>query len=149
MSSEFMKGLQGRSFPYYVKKTDDHWWPKGIQRLWTCNEGKLSLIEPTGKVKSAKPPKKKAKKKGFAYIPFGHRIDLGQSPWNRTFEPEFDSVDNDAAILLGTLKGVSFDQQPSIFNKKDLTKTTDVLVKFCFSLLLRSCHIPEGSMAAS
>ncbi|MFT4076054.1 MAG: hypothetical protein QM647_11040 [Asticcacaulis sp.] len=141
--SDHPQGLQGRSYPYHVNTTADHWWPKGLQRLWGDQEEYVSCISPAGDIDRRR-PSKNGSKKGYAQKRGGHKITFGTSPWNHTFEPEFDEVDNSgppilkliAAKLLGEdreLLGIPFD--PEI---------ADQIVMLCFSLLIRSpafrCH---------
>lgn len=136
--SDYPLGLQGRRFPYDVKTTADHWWPTGLQRLWIDNAGNISLIRPSGEIKSEKPPKKGARKKGFAHKRGGHKVHFGPSPWNHTFEPEFAQVDNDGPVILKKIRNDLLGEDLNQFDTAALANSTDALVKLCFSLMIRS-----------
>lgn len=130
--------MQGRPFPYDVKTTADHWWPKGLQRLWRDQAGFISIVGPSGETKSQKPPKQGSGKKGFAQIRGGHRMYFGRSPWNHTFEPDFSEIDNQGPIILRELREkLRIEGKPSI-DQDTRKEITDGLVKLCFSLMIRS-----------
>jgi hypothetical protein len=131
-------GLQGRPFPYDVKTTADHWWPKGLQRLWRDQAGCISLIRPSGEVKSGQPPKKGSGKKGFAQKRGGHKMHFGLSPWNHTFEPEFDEVDNAGPLILRRMDKQLQGEDQGLLDPTVVAITTDTLIKLCFSLMVRS-----------
>lgn len=129
-------GLQGRPFPYHVNTRADHWWPKGVQRLWAADDGYISRIKASGDIDRKRPPK--GNKKGFGYKRGGHRIAYGVSPWNHSFEPDFDQVDDRGARILRDII------EKKLSNRKGLLKlisnpcVQEDLVRFSFSLLIRS-----------
>lgn len=133
--TDYPIGIQGRRHPYHVDTTADHWWPKGLQRLWPNSEGFIYCIDPSGKVKPSKPPK--GNKKGFAHKRGGHRVVHGISPWNHSFEPEFDKVDNEGCALVRRIQDEAM-LPSSVSAIADGNNFADTLTKFCFSLLLRS-----------
>lgn len=137
--SDYLEGLQGRRFPYDVKVTADHWWPKGLQRLWADPCGYVSRVKPCGNVKTTKASTSNSSKKGFAHKLGGHRIHLGPSPWNHTFEPEFSAIDNAAPDILRRLqRNLEVADLNPDWIKKNTSTTTETLIKLCFSLLIRS-----------
>lgn len=135
--SDYPPGLQNRPYPYHVKTTADHWWPKGMQRLWPDLEGYVSCIDPTGKIERKKPPRG-GSRKGFAFKLGGHKISLGVSPWNHTFEPDFAEVDNIAPPVLKRI--ASYPLKKSQWNFLSIIERSEIeaLLKFSFSLLIRS-----------
>ena len=135
--SDYPVGLQKRPFPYHVDTTADHWWPKGIQRLWADPDGYISRVKPSSGVEKRKPPKR-GSKKGFAHKRGGHRVVFGVSPWNHTFEPDFDEIDNKAPPVLGGMARQLGEDCKGLYNPTSTGHTTDTLVKLCFSLLIRS-----------
>lgn len=134
--SNHLVGLQGRSFPYHVNTTADHWWPKGLQRLWADPEGYISRVRPSSTIERRKPPK--GPKKGFAHKRGGHRLTFGDSPWNHTFEPEFDEIDNVGPPELRELSSQLLEKNQKYFPRTLSASTTNTLVKICFSLIIRS-----------
>ncbi len=136
MPSEVV-GIQGHKFPYSIKTTADHWWPKGIQRLWINEEGFVSRVSPSGTLKRDKPPSKGSKKKGFAQKRGGHRLQMGVSPWNHTFESDFGKIDSAGPEILRSIQTKIWDESFHAFN--DLPpSSTEALTKLCFSLIVRS-----------
>ncbi|WP_338273711.1 hypothetical protein [Roseicyclus marinus] len=135
---DYPLGLQGRPFPYHVKTTADHWWPKGLQRLWVDQDGYVSLINPYGEVKSAKPPQKGSSKTGFAHKRGGHKLQFGVSPWNHTFEPDFEKIDNAGPPILKHIAKQLEGGDEVLFGPSEVERTTNTLIKLCFSLMVRS-----------
>lgn len=135
---DYPLGLQGRPFPYHVKTTADHWWPKGLQRLWVDQDGYVSLINPCGEVKPAKPPKKGSGKTGFAHKRGGHKVQFGVSPWNHTFEPDFNEIDNAGPPILNCIAKQLEGGDEVLFGPSEVERTTNTLIKLCFSLMVRS-----------
>lgn len=133
--SNYRPGLQERSFPYHVDTTSDHWWPKGLQRLWVNQEGYVSCIKPTGEVDQKSLSKRS---KGFAHKRGGHKITLENSPWNHTFEPEFDECDNNGPPILKHLGEKLPGKDQELFDLVSESNTANTLVLLCFSLLIRS-----------
>lgn len=134
--SDFPLGLQGRSFPYQVRTTADHWWPKGLQRLWADSDGYVSCINPSNEVDKRKAPR--GSKKGFAQKRGGHRLVFGLSPWNHTFESEFEEIDNAGPPILRCMAKQLLGEDKGLISPSVAASTTDTLVKLCFSLLIRS-----------
>lgn len=135
---DYPLGLQGRPFPYHVKTTADHWWPKGLQRLWIDQDGYVSLIRPCGEVISEKPPKKGSKKKGFAQKRGGHKVHFEESPWNHTFEPSFAEIDDAGPPILKRMNKQLEGEDEGLFDPSEVESTINTLVKLCFSLMVRS-----------
>lgn len=135
--SDYPLGLQGRPFPYHVNTTADHWWPKGLQRLWTDPDGYVSCIKPSTEVDRRRPAKK-GSKKGFAQKRGGHKMVFGISPWNHTFEPEFNEVDSNGPPIIRRIAKKLIGEDQDLFNPQSAASTADILVKLCFSLLIRS-----------
>lgn len=128
--------MQGRQFPYEVNTTADHWWPKGLQRLWADGDGYISRIRPSSEVERRKPPR--GARKGFAHTRGGHKMVFGVSPWNHTFEPDFNTIDNIGPPILRRLTKQLLGEDQGLFRKSEIEITIDTVIKLCFSLMIRS-----------
>lgn len=87
-----------------------HWWPKGVSRYWKNDEGIVHWLKPDGEVISSDPA-------NFAAIGGGHSVRLGNdpgedTPWDFTFEPEFDRPDSAFPHVIEWLQ--SLDRPPLI-----------------------------------
>lgn len=133
------------------KSTNHHWWPVGLQKYWTDQNGDLSWIDPDGIL-----DKKKAEKRKIGYKRHGHTI-FRDSVWESNFESDFD-VDNEVhRILDGIYDLKPFGRIPSklfamfsLIRRRDRTlrdickfyhldeKIHRNLLLLLFSLLIRS-----------
>jgi|GEM_PF-2556254 len=134
--SDHPRGVQGRPYPYHVDTTTDHWWPKGLQRLWVNQEGYVSRIKPSGEVDKKSLSNKRSA--GFAHKIGGHKMTFGTSPWNHTFEPDFDEVDNNGPPILKRIAEKLHGEDRELFSLLSEPDITEALVRLCFSLLIRS-----------
>lgn len=72
-----------------IRGEGHHWWPMSLSRYWTNEKGRIGRITPNDRAKFISP-------KGIAKIGDGHNILFDEpSPWESTFEDDFDSSDSD------------------------------------------------------
>lgn len=75
----------------FKKNEQHHWWPIGLSKHWVHPSGYLHRVHPDGKVLDKLQPTKNPRIGG------GHNRDFRvktYTPWNQTFEGEFDKADN-------------------------------------------------------
>lgn len=75
-----------------IKTENHHWWPRSLSRFWADDAGLVSRISPDGSIVKAPP-------EHFGSIRNGHHIKHGriagdESPWDSSFESEFDKADS-------------------------------------------------------
>lgn len=76
----------------HIRSSWDHWWPKGIQRLWVNERKRVVEVDATGMVRERQ-PKKKVQTAPIGAIFCGHKVDL-RGPWSHSIEDDFAPVDN-------------------------------------------------------
>lgn len=65
-----------------------HWFPKAMGKAWADNDGLVGRTNSRGHSKRRHPS-------AMGYAPDNHNIlSDGGSPWDSTFEPDFDAADN-------------------------------------------------------
>lgn len=69
-----------------------HWWPRTLAEHWRDQRGMVSTVMRSGEVKRARPG-------AFGALTNAHHIKLG-GPWDSTFEPVFNTADNETADLV-------------------------------------------------
>lgn len=78
-----------------------HWWPIALSSHWIGEDNLIGRITPNGKT-SRIPPKK------IARISGGHNVDFGiPTPWNHTFEDEFDKADSSFSRVINWLQEIA------------------------------------------
>lgn len=75
-----------------VKSQRHHWWPECVSEHWADDIGGVNWLLPSGEVCRSTPD-------NFGVIGNGHIIKLGDdpsvgSPWDSSFEPEFQAADD-------------------------------------------------------
>src|SRR3546814_15986367 len=86
------------------KSARHHWWPEWVSGHWADTDGFVHWLRPTGEVKRI-PPKQ------LGAIGNGHTIKLArrrgeESPWDESFESQFDRADSAFPALIFCLQGL-------------------------------------------
>ncbi len=133
-----------------LKTTLDHWWPQCVSEHWKDNSGCAHWLLPDGEIRSA-PPKK------FGAIGNGHAIKLdgnGPSPWDESFEREFDKADNNFPTIIEWLNTLDRKWYGNVSTKRDRflsqSASTDqlgLLVECIVSLAVRSPMFRERAVS--
>ncbi len=76
-------------------KSDDHWWPVGLQKYWANADDEVNLLDYKGNITA-----KKYYNRKLGYSRGGHHINFGNSPWTHSFEGLFDAADNSIPKIL-------------------------------------------------
>lgn len=82
----------------FISGERHHWWPKSLSRFWTDEKGLISRIDAGGKISRSTPT-------ATARISDGHNLRLG-SPWDITFEQEFDRPDSSFSPVVALLESL-------------------------------------------
>ncbi|MGX9367171.1 hypothetical protein ACTVJH_14225 [Desulfoplanes sp. PS50] len=87
-----------------LKSERHHWWPRCVSARWADEDGKTGWIRPDG-TSIRVPPKK------LGLIGNGHHIKLsscigGSSPWDTSFEDEFDTADSNFPAIISWLESL-------------------------------------------
>lgn len=87
-----------------VKSALHHWWPRCVSKHWANSDGFTHWITPDGTCKRVPPAK-------LGMIGNGHHIKLSRdsadsSPWDMSFESEFDVADNNFPSVIDWLSGL-------------------------------------------
>lgn len=93
------------------KSARHHWWPECVSGHWRDGEGCVHWLAPSGEVKRIPTHQ-------LGAIGNGHLIKLGspdevETPWDETFEPEFDRADSAFPGVIACLEGLSRHIPPS------------------------------------
>lgn len=84
-----------------LKSALHHWWPRCVSSRWAADDGTTGWIKPDGTCKRVPPHH-------LGVIRDGHHIKLGDrgtsTPWDLSFEDEFDEADNYFPELLAWLE---------------------------------------------
>lgn len=91
-----------------LKTERHHWWPRCVSRLWAAEDGCTVWIKPDGSEIRVPPDK-------LGMIGNGHHIKLGNTsggstPWDSSFEDEFDVADSNFPSVISWLEGL--DRKP-------------------------------------
>lgn len=126
-----------------------HWFPRGMQRRWADPVGKkLSRVNAAGAVCEWSPHSRRRKAAKHGAIKGGHFIDLGDSPFARSFEHSFGKIDHRGATFLDLLdafiKSVTHDSNSAGELIKFLASRPNFVWLWAASLLLRSPGTREG-----
>ncbi|MCB2252212.1 hypothetical protein KTQ74_09915 [Pseudomonas chlororaphis] len=125
-----------------LKSERHHWWPKCVSKHWANQDGFAHLMTPDG-VSRRVPPAK------LGMIGNGHHIKLSKdpadgSPWDTSFEAEFDIADHNFPGIISWLSGLSkfecFTRPPMLrFAAQDCTNDQLTMLTECVvSLAVRS-----------
>jgi hypothetical protein len=130
-----------------LKSEKHHWWPRCVSTYWRGDDGKVGRIEPTGHIVRSWP-------ENFGVIRNAHHIKLDHakerpSPWDTSFEKEFDKADRGFPAIIEWLSGLThpasaaddrFAEQAS--SDDQITALTESVV----SLVVRSPSNREASV---
>jgi hypothetical protein len=87
-----------------LKSEKHHWWPKCVSQFWAAADGKTGWAKPDGSIIRVPPAK-------LAMIGNGHHVKLdpngGSTPWDSSFEADFDKADNAFPRVISWIPGVS------------------------------------------
>jgi hypothetical protein len=79
---------------------EHHWFPKALAQAWTGDDGRVARTNVRGHTRRLFP-------KGLGYKPDHHNVLFdGGSPWDTTFEPDFDAADNAFPAVIRWLEAV-------------------------------------------
>lgn len=95
-----------------LKSERHHWWPRCVSKHWANQEGFAHLITPDGVSKRVPPAK-------LGMIGNGHHIKFSKdptkgSPWDTSFESEFDTADHNFPGIISWLTNLSKVEYPSL-----------------------------------
>lgn len=87
-----------------LKSERHHWWPECVSQHWADTEGGVHWLLPNGQVRRSTP-------NNFGVIGNGHLIKFGDDPnvgssWDISFEPEFQTADNNFPKILNWLNSL-------------------------------------------
>ncbi|WP_280570014.1 DUF4238 domain-containing protein [Chromohalobacter sp. 296-RDG] len=134
-----------------LKSALHHWWPRCVSKHWADSDGFTHWITPDGTCKRVPPAK-------LGMIRNGHHIKLSKnpadsSPWDVSFENEFDRADSNFPSLIDWLnklvKQELFDRDlrnrfvPQSYTDNDLKILTECVV----SLAVRSPKNREAAVS--
>lgn len=126
-----------------LKRANHHWWPECVSERWADNDGKVTRVTPEGSATPAPPNQ-------FGAIGDGHHIKLGEergegSPWDMSFETQFDRADRTFSGLLNWLDDLPRCDPPfsrPIMERIVAADVTDIrfldLIERIVSLVIRS-----------
>jgi hypothetical protein len=111
-----------------------HWFPKAMSKAWADTEGQVWRTNSRGHTK-------KRHRSAWGYRPDNHNIlSEGGSPWDSTFEPDFDTADNSFPELIRWLEAIRT-EHPEDDRSKGVSISDDRRAAFaeCLaSLIVRS-----------
>lgn len=125
-----------------LKSERHHWWPECVSSYWADEGGCVHWLLPSGKVRYAPP-------KNFGVIGNGHHIKLASrpevdSPWDMSYESEFQNADNGFPRLIAWLESLVREPQettgsssrfrPVMASDDDISRLVTCIV----SLIIRS-----------
>jgi hypothetical protein len=135
-----------------LKSEKHHWWPKCVSRFWAAQDGTTGWARPDGSIIRVPPAK-------LAMIGNGHHIKLnpcdGPTPWDSSFEDEFDKADTAFPDVISWLNGLErqySDRVPISGRFRPQPATDDqlrVLTECVVSLAVRSPRNREASVAVA
>lgn len=94
-----------------LKSARHHWWPECLSAKWTSNDGKTGWVRPDGTCIRIPP-------KDLGVIGNAHHIKLAStpgdsSPWDTTFESEFDRADTNFPAVISWLESLPSSYLPN------------------------------------
>lgn len=96
--------IEGRTVPLSRKPLSGqkhHWFPEAMSKAWAGQDGKVPRTNVRGHTRRFHPG-------GLGYRPDNHNILWeGGSPWDSTFEPDFDAADNAFPRVISWLETVA------------------------------------------
>jgi hypothetical protein len=87
-------------------RSNHHWWPKCVSRLWANERGRVHWLSPDGTDREEKPAV-------FGAIGAGHSIQLSDTPgettpWDDDYEGTFQTADDAFPDLIAELESLDF-----------------------------------------
>lgn len=137
---------------YDMKSQRHHWWPEAVSQFWKDPEDGFSgWLRPDGTVKRLPP-------KNVGAITNGHAVKWGKdpddtTPWNASFEKEFDRADTDFPGVVAWLESLDRTDQPDAAKAVRFlaVKLTDAeiarLMECVVSLVVRSPVTRQAAVA--
>ena len=88
-----------------LKSEKHHWWPRCVSTYWRAEDGKVGRINPNGYIVRSWP-------ENFGVIRNAHHIKLDHrnerpSPWDTSFEKEFDKADRNFPAVIEWLASLT------------------------------------------
>lgn len=87
-----------------LKSARHHWWPRSVSAHWAANDGKTGYIKPDGSCIRV-PPKELGQIGNAHHIKFGN-CPGDSTPWDTSFESEFESADSNFPAMIAWLEGL-------------------------------------------
>lgn len=136
-----------------VKSALHHWWPRCVSKYWANEEGFTHWLSPDGTCRRVPPAK-------LGMIGNGHHIKLSSnpadsSPWDMSFESEFDVADSSFPSVINWLSRLSKQElfDSDLQDRFTLQSCTDAqlrtLTECVVSLVVRSPMNREASVAVA
>ena len=87
-----------------LKSAGHHWWPRCLSARWAAEDGSVGWIKPDGTCIRVQP-------QALGVIGNAHHIKLGRppgapTPWDSSFESEFDTADSNFPSLISWLESL-------------------------------------------
>lgn len=131
-----------------LKSEKHHWWPRCVSSHWRADDGTVARMDPTGRIVRSSPEK-------FGVITNAHHIKLDHranrpSPWDSSFEREFDRADGGFPALINWLARLNQAGDSPFGRFTEQTATDDqltALTESVVSLVVRSPRSREGFVA--
>jgi hypothetical protein len=133
-----------------LKSALHHWWPRCVSSHWAAEDATTGWLKPDGTCRRVPP-------RHLGVLRNAHHIKLGErgtsTPWDRSFEDEFDAADSQFPAVISWLKSLSrqFITEPHVQDRflsqpaadDQLRRLTECIV----SLAVRSPMNREASVA--
>lgn len=134
-----------------VKSALHHWWPRCVSKHWADADGFTHWVAPDGTCKRVPHAK-------LGMIGNGHHIKLSHdladsSPWDMSFESEFDVADSNFPSIIDWLKGINSRElfgsalQDRFVPQPCTNAQLKTLTECVVSLVVRSPRNREASVA--
>lgn len=90
-----------------MKSERHHWWPRALSKRWEDESGCVHWILPSGELR-------RVPSKELGAIRNGHHLKLSKTPgvstpWDESFEHEFQSADNGLNSIVNWLEGLRYE----------------------------------------
>lgn len=136
-----------------MKSAKHHWWPECVSRHWAGADGMVGWMLPDGTLKRVPPAK-------LGMIGNGHHIKLASdprvsTPWDQSFEPEFDNADTNFPGLIAWLDKLprteiaGADLRPRFLPHPASEEELRMLTECMVSLAVRSPRSREAAVAVA
>lgn len=126
------------------QSANHHWWPRGISKFWKGNDGNVGCVrkdDDNFKTFRTQHQNLGGKRNGHSQLYTENRHG---SPWNRSEEHVFDSVDDNMGMLVGILEKIALQAvtptQTEWYPAPNDPALRDALAPALLSLCLRNPH---------